>query len=96
MRPLLGASKNTILATSEGYFEDSHCAETYCAYMMSMSEYQVKQTRKAYKNTVNCPVDIEVIDKETGEVVGRIVNNIIDEEIAAKENAIVMSVNGDS
>ena len=96
MRPLLGASINTILATSEGYFEDSHCAETYCAYMMSMSEYQVKQTRKAYKNTVNCPVDVEIIDKVTGEVVGRIVDNVVDEEIAAKENAVVMSVDGDS
>ncbi len=77
-------------------FENAHKAETYCAYMMAMSETQIKQTRKGYLNTVNCPVDVEVIDKATGEVVGRIVNNVVDEEIAAKENAVVMSVDGDS
>ncbi|MBQ5825439.1 MAG: hypothetical protein IIW48_11620, partial [Clostridia bacterium] len=77
-------------------FENAHKAETYCAYMMSMTETQIKQQRKGYLNTVNCPVDIEVIDKATGEVVGKIINNVIDEEIAAKENAIVMSVDGDS
>ena len=77
-------------------FENAHKAETYCAYMMSMTEAQVKQPRQAYKNTVNCPVDVTIIDNETGEVVGRIVNNVIDEEIAAKENSVVMDVDGDS
>lgn len=77
-------------------FENAHKAETYCAYMMSMTESQVKQPRQAYKNTVNCPVDVTVIDNETSEVVGKIVNNIIDKEIAAKENSVVMTVDGDS
>ena len=77
-------------------FENAHKAETYCAYMMAMSETRIKQTRKGYLNTVNCPVDVEVIDNETGAVVGRIVNNVVDEEIAAKENALVMNVDGDS
>lgn len=91
-----GVSEETLLAGCEGYFEDSHCAETYCAYMMTMTGSQLTQPRKSYKNTVNCPVDIEVIDKSTGDVVGRIVNNVIDEEIASKDNAIVMTVDGDS
>ncbi len=79
-----------------GLFEDAHRAETYCAYMMSMSETQIKQERKGFLNTVNCPVDVEITDKATGEVVGKIVNNVVDEEIAAKENALVMNVDGDS
>jgi hypothetical protein len=33
---------------------------------------------------------------ETDELVGRIVNNVVDEEIAAKENSVVMGVEGDS
>lgn len=78
-------------------FEMAHCAETYCAYMMTMTSFQMTAyPRRGYKNTVNCPVDIEVIDKATGDVVGRIVNNVIDEEIEAKDNAIVMTVDGDS
>ena len=77
-------------------FEHAHMAETYCAYMMSMTESQLKEERKGYLNTVNCPVDVTVIDNETGEVVGKIVNNVIDEEIAAKENSVVMTVDGDS
>jgi|GEM_PF-2449110 len=81
---------------SERYFTNAHQAETYCAYMLAMTKTQIKHKRKGYENTVNCPVDIEVIDKATGEVVGKIINNVIDEEIAAKENAIVMSVDGDS
>ncbi len=77
-------------------FEHAHMAETYCAYMMSMTESQIKEERKGYLNTVNCPVDVTIIDNETGEVVGKIVNNVIDEEIAAKENSVVMTVDGDS
>lgn len=84
------------LDLSENYFEDSHCAETYCAYMMSMNSHQTTLYRSGYKNTVNCPVDIEVIDNITGEVVAKITNNEIDEEIATKENALVVSVDGDS
>ena len=77
-------------------FEHAHQAETYCAYMMSMTESQLKEERAGYLNTVNCPVDVTVIDNETGEVVGKIVNNVIDEKIASKENSVVMIVDGDS
>ena len=35
-------------------------------------------------------------EKSTGELVGKITNNVIDETVAAKENAIVMGVDGDS
>lgn len=80
----------------DDYFQEAHQAETYCAYLMSMSEGQIKVSRKGYQGSVNCPVDVEIYDNETGELVGRIVNNVVDEEIAAGENAIVMSVDGDS
>lgn len=81
---------------SEEYFTYSHCVQTYCAYMMSLSESQIQIYRSGLHNSVNCPVDVEIIDKSTGEVVGRIVNNVIDEEIAAKDNAVTITVDGDS
>ena len=83
-------------------FADAHKMETYCAYMMGLNSdevttpFGVADYRMSYKGTVNCPVDIEIIDKETGEIVGRIVNNTVDEEIAAKDNSIVMTVDGDN
>ncbi len=79
-----------------GKFEQAHQMETYCAYVNSLTESQVKQDRKGYENTVNCPVDIEVYDNVTNELVGRITDNTIDETVAAGENAIVMDVEGDS
>ncbi len=84
-------------------FEMAHCMETYCAYTSSLTSSQLTEClkkpedrRKGYKGTVNCPVDVEIYDKETGELVGRIVNNVIDETVAAKENSLVMDVEGDS
>ena len=85
--------KNTMISPN---FEDAHRMETYCAYMMTMSSAQVEAERHSTLNTVNCPVDIEVYEKTTGELVGKITNNVIDEDVAAKENAIVMGVDGDS
>ncbi len=78
------------------YFLTAHCAETYCAYMYALSEAEISVKREGYKGSVNCPVDVEIYDNETGELVGRIVNNVVDEEIAAKENSVVMSVEGES
>ncbi len=79
-----------------GKFKQAHQMETYAAYMNSMTGSQIKQYREAYKNTVNCPVDIEVYDNTTNELVGKITNNVIDETVASGENAIVMDVDGDS
>ncbi len=80
-----------------GKFEHAHLMDTYAAYIHSMTSEEVTGVeRKGYEGTVNCPVDVEIYDKETGELVGRIVNNVVDEEIAARENAIVMDVEGDS
>ncbi len=78
------------------YFTQAHCMETYAAYMNAMTSSQIKQTRLYYENTVNCPVDIEIYDNATNELVGKITNNVIDETISEKENAIVMDVEGDS
>ena len=87
------ANGNGVLSQN---FADAHLAETYCAYMMAMNKQDIQWKRTSLLNTVNCPVDIEVYDKSTGELVGRIVNNVVDETVAAKENAIVMDVDGDS
>ena len=78
------------------YFGNAHTAETYCAYVQSMSEDELVNTQRASKiGAVNCPVDVEIYDGKTGELVGRIKDNRVDEEIAAKENAVVMFVEGD-
>ena len=77
-------------------FTRAHQMETYCAYMNTMSSASLTYYREAYKNTVNCPVDIEVYDNYTGELVGRIKNNVVDEAVAAKEGSVVMNVDGDS
>jgi hypothetical protein len=76
-------------------FSDAHKMETYCAFMMALTSGEVTAPRKSLLGSVNCPVDVEIIDKSTGEVVGRIVDNVVDEEIAAKENSVVMTVDGD-
>ena len=83
------------------YFGNAHFAETYAAFLNSMNYNQAYtwakgQYRKGYKGSVNCPVDVEIIDLDLNEVVGRITNNVIDEDIAASENSIMMSVDGDS
>lgn len=87
------ANGNGVLSQN---FADAHLAETYCAYMMAMNKQDIQWKRTSLLNTVNCPVDIEVYDKSTGELVGRTVNNVVNETVAAKENAIVMDVDGDS
>ncbi|MBQ4348677.1 MAG: leucine-rich repeat protein [Clostridia bacterium] len=78
------------------YFSGSHCAETYCAYMYALSKNELCVKREGYKGSVNCPVDVEIYDKETGELVGRIVDNVEDEEVASGKNSVVMTVDGDS
>lgn len=80
-------------------FRMAHEMQTYCAYMLSMTESQIKEGefgRKELSVSVNCPVDVDIYDKKTGELVGRIRNNVVDETIAAKENSVVMTVDGDS
>ena len=83
------------------HFRYAHIAETYASYVTTMSydqayTYAKGRYRKGYKGTVNCPIDIEIYDNDLNEVVGRIVNNTIDESIAAGENSVALSVNGDS
>ena len=76
-------------------FECAHESQTYCAFMLALDSNEATTPRKGYNGSVNCPVDIEITEKESGEVVGRIVNNTVDEEIAAKPNSVVMTVDGD-
>ena len=82
-------------------FEYAHTAETYASYVTTMSydqayTYAKGRYRKGFLGTVNCPIDIEIYDNDLNEIVGRIVNNTIDESIAAGENSVALSVNGDS
>lgn len=81
-------------------FADAHDMSTYCAFMLSMDKSDlVDKTEMRSKESlfkINCPVDVDVIDRDTGEVVGRIRNNVVDEEFLAKPDSVVMTVNGDS
>ena len=82
-------------------FEYAHTAETYASYVTTMSydqayTYAKGRYRKGFLGTVNCPIDIEIYDNDLNEIVGRIVNNTIDESIAAGENSVALSVNGGS
>ncbi|MBQ6118334.1 MAG: Ig-like domain-containing protein [Clostridia bacterium] len=63
--------------------------------MDTLTKEEVQKYRGTSYSYFRCPVDIEVIDNATGEVVAKIVNNVIDPEIAAKDNALVVFVNGD-
>ncbi len=83
------------LDLSDEYFAKAHSCETYCAYMCSMTKAELTAPRSGYLGSVNCPVDIEIYDKATGELVGRIRDNVVDEEIAAREDSVVMTVEGD-
>lgn len=80
-----------------GLFDSAHHVTTYAAFMHTagLGNFKVNADRGAKKGSANCPVDIEIIDNSTSEVVGRITSNVADEEIAAKENAVVMTVDGD-
>ena len=90
---LLDSSLNPSISIK---FAQAHGMETYAAYMNSMTSSQIRQPRLYFENTVNCPVDIEVYDNNTNELVGKITDNSIDETVAAGENAIAMDVDGDS
>ncbi|MGN0542115.1 MAG: leucine-rich repeat protein [Acutalibacteraceae bacterium] len=60
-------------------------------------EIDVKDMLKNTKQgTVNCPVDVEIYDEDTGELVGRIKDNVVDYEIVDKENGVLMDVDGDT
>ena len=81
-------------------FEDAHLPDTYYAFMTAMTEQEVvegtKNRQKSLLYEVKCPVDITVFEKESGEIVAQITNNTINEEIAAKDNSLVVSVEGDA
>lgn len=44
----------------------------------------------------NCPVDIEIYDKTTNQLVGKIKDNTVDRTIAESEDAVLMAVYGDT
>lgn len=82
-------------SVSNPYFAYAHQAETYYSYISTLTKEQLSSDKGHKYFTVNCPVNVEVYDKETNELVGKITNNVVDEVIAAKENSIVMTVDGD-
>lgn len=75
-------------------FQHAHSMATYSAYMLSLNSNNIK-FRKGHKGTVNCPVDVEIYDNSTGELVGQITNNKVNEELLEKEHSVVMTVDGD-
>ncbi len=77
------------------FFADAHKMETYCSYIMGLNSDEIVANRTGYRGSINCPVDVEIYDKESNELVGQVLNNSVNEEIAAKENSVVIDVNGD-
>ena len=74
-------------------FDCAHYPETYLAAMQCLRREQLTgANRKMLKGIVNCPVDVTITDYE-GSVVGRTINDQVDENI---ENGITMTVEGDS
>ncbi len=76
-------------------FDDAHKMETYCSFMLALSKSEVTQKRNTYVIFYNCPVDIEVVDKNTSQTVAKIKDNKVDSTVAGKENALYAEVEGD-
>ena len=76
------------------YFGDAHEMQTYAAFMHTLPADEIRE-RNGYRGSVNCPVDVEIYETATGELVGSIKNNSVNEALAAKKNAAVMTVEGD-
>ena len=79
-----------------GNFEQAHAMHTYCSYVEALNSGEITADRNSKYGSWNCPVDIEIYDNTTNELVGRIQNNTVDKEIEAKENSVVMTVDGDT
>ena len=77
-------------------FAYSHSMTTYYSFVSAIAEELPNREFGSYQGVANCPVDVEIYEKATGELVGRIKDNVVDEEIAAKPNSVVMTVDGDS
>ncbi|MBR5619937.1 MAG: leucine-rich repeat protein [Clostridia bacterium] len=45
---------------------------------------------------LDCPVDVEIYEKDTGDLVGKIQNNVVDSDVLLKDNAVYLSVFEDS
>lgn len=80
------------------FFSNAHLMQTYCAFLDVVADDTTFALKEfgSYQGVANCPVDVEIYEKATGELVGRIKDNVVDEEIAAKPNSVVMTVDGDS
>ncbi len=52
--------------------------------------------QKYRAHLIRCPVDVEVLDRNSGEVVAKIVNNEVDRDVYDGDNALVVQVIGDT
>ncbi len=85
---------NTIFNGFNGNFVIAHEMQTYSAYLSQLSEEEITKPKSSIYFKVNCPVNVEVYD-ENSQLVGRIINNTIDETIFQSDNAISIYVDGD-
>ncbi len=76
-------------------FGHAHMAETYCSYIMTMESDWITTNKSSKYYTAHCPVDIEIYDKGTGEMLGRTVRGVVDEEITNNDNSVFIEVEGD-
>lgn len=75
-------------------FEYAHTYETYLAMINSISESNLKEPKGTIHGIINCPVDLEIYDKDN-KLVGRIMNNKVDTSIDPA-GKVALEVIGDS
>ena len=72
-------------------FTDAHLMETYAAYMMTLEEEVINKTKMPYVSVLNWPGNIEIFNAD-GELVGSVIDNVVDETI---EKRVAIEVDGD-
>ena len=79
----------------------SHAPETYISWMRSLPdnwihEYAAEQVKPSFvkKITVACPVNVEIYD-EDGQLVGSVIDNVIDESVENPVEIELMGEDGD-
>ena len=82
---------NSIITRS---FEYAHTYETYLAMINTVTVEQLKAPKKTLKGIVNCPVDIEIYNREN-DLIGQIKDNKVVEGLDSK-GEVALEVIGDS
>ncbi|WP_026664872.1 BspA family leucine-rich repeat surface protein [Butyrivibrio sp. FC2001] len=77
------------------YFSNAHMCETYLAWMNTLEGEEDFPKETYYTCFANCPVDVRITN-ESGEVVGKIINDVPDDTDGVSTDGVVTGVNGES